>query len=85
MNETTLDKNGDTISEAILRWLEANPSWWSRSEIALGVGRSKTSQLVRCLENLFMTGQIFKTSAREGGRDLFLYTIVAQPQDELPF
>lgn len=85
MNETKNDHNGDTISEAILRWLEANPSWWSRAEIALGVGRSKTSQLIRCLEALHKEGHLYKTTAREDGRDLYLYTTVHQYTEELPF
>lgn len=80
-----MDQNGDTISEAILRWLETNPSWWTRSEIALGIGRSKTSQLIRCLEELFMAGQIYKSTAREHGRDCFIYTSTPQTLDELPF
>lgn len=87
MNEILLDSNGDTIAEAILRWLEANPSlWYTRSEIAHRVGRSKTSQLVRVIENLVRSEYIMKQSAREHGREVFIYSLNVNPSDsDLPF
>lgn len=81
-----MDKNGDTLSEAILRWLEDNPSWWSRSEIATGLGRKKTSQFIRALHDLVTRDLVAKCQATEHGRSLFLYTLNANPSDfELPF
>jgi len=76
----------DTIAEAILRWLESNSSWWARSEIAIGVGRGKTSQFVRALESLVASGMVAKSQAVEHGRNLFIYSLNVNPSDyELPF
>lgn len=81
-----MPEDKDTISEAILRFLENSPSWWSRSEIALAIGRSKTSQLVRALEALTAAGYIMRSDSREHGRNLFVYKMPQTQADrELPF
>jgi hypothetical protein len=81
-----MPEDKDTISEAILRWLENNPSWWTRLEIAIGVGRSKTSQFTRALEALVVANFVAKTQGHEGGRDLWLYSLNVHPSDpDLPF
>jgi hypothetical protein len=80
-----MDESKDTIPEAILRWLEEHPAWFTRSEIALGIGRSKTSHFIRSIEVLVKEGHLERCTAREKGRDLFLYMTVYQYTEDLPF
>lgn len=75
----------ETILVSALEWLTANPGWWSRSEIALAIGRSKTSQLIRELDQLYERQLIDRQMGHEQGRDLFLYAAPQTSDPQLPF